>query len=65
MKKNDDKDNKLKVVLMWIIALLVTIVVVIAAIYTLNTPKSKDDPFWGKIGQRHDYDENSSAYDSY
>ena len=43
MKKNDDKDNKLKVVLMWIIALLVTIVVVIAAIYTLNTPKSKDD----------------------
>ena len=43
MKKNDDKDNKLKVVLMWIIALLVTAIVVIAAIYTLNTPKSKDD----------------------
>ena len=30
-----------------------------------STPKSKVDPFWGRIGQRHDSDENSSAYDSY
>jgi len=30
-----------------------------------STPKSKVDPFWGKIGQGHDSDENSSAYDSY
>ena len=30
-----------------------------------STPKSKVDPFWGNIGQRHDSDENISAYDSY
>ncbi len=30
-----------------------------------NTPKVKSDPFWGRIGQRHDSDENISAYDSY
>ena len=30
-----------------------------------NTPKVKADPFWGRIGQRHDSDENISAYDSY
>jgi len=30
-----------------------------------STPKSKADPFWGKIGQGHYIDENSSAYDSY
>ena len=30
-----------------------------------NNPKVKADPFWGRIGQRHDSDENISAYDSY
>ena len=30
-----------------------------------NTPKVKADPFWGRIGQRSDSDENISAYDSY
>ena len=30
-----------------------------------STPKLQVDPFWGSIGQRHEMNENSSAYDSY
>ena len=30
-----------------------------------SAPKSKVDPFWGSIGQRHEMNESQSAYDSY
>ena len=30
-----------------------------------SAPKSKSDPFWGSIGQRHEMNESQSAYDSY